>query len=45
MPSEWEKLEEQVRHVLDTLLNLNDEGIVVARNFKVKGRDGLGSIF
>ena len=38
---EWKKFEEQVRRVFDTLLNLKDEGIVVARNVRIKGRDGI----
>lgn len=41
MPAEWEKFEEHVRRVFDSLLNLRDEGITVARNAKIKGRDGI----
>jgi len=41
MPAEWEEFEEQVRQVYNTLLNLKDEGTVVARNVKMKGRDGI----
>lgn len=41
MASAWQEFEEQVRHVFDTLLNLRDEGIIVARNVRIKGRDGI----
>jgi len=37
---EWREFEEEIRHVYDALLNQNDEGVLVTRNAKVRGRSG-----
>ncbi len=39
MPAQWEIFEERIRHVYDALLNLKDEGTIVARDVKLRGRD------
>ncbi|TXM72481.1 restriction endonuclease [Methylobacterium sp. WL69] len=40
MPADWKEFEEKVWVIYDTLLNLNDEGTIVARDVKLRGRDG-----
>ncbi|WP_186264947.1 restriction endonuclease [Burkholderia gladioli] len=37
---DWSKLEDHVRHVYETLLNLTDQQIMVARDVRIKGKTG-----
>lgn len=37
----WQELERWVQYVYDTLLNIKDEGILVARDVRLKGRDDI----
>lgn len=39
MPAQWQSFEEHVRSIYANLLNLKDEGTIVARDVKLKGRD------
>lgn len=37
---EWREFEEEIRHVYEALLNKKDDGVLVTRNAKIRGRSG-----